>query len=177
MVILETGRLSLRELTLADAVFVLKLLNDPGFHQYIGDRGIRDVAGAEKYLRDGPIASYAKYGHGLWMVELKDGRGPVGICGLLQRDTLPHPDIGFAFLACYTGKGYGFESAAAVLRHGLTVLKMPVILAITAEENPTSISLLGKLGFRFDKMIQMPAYPGPSRLFVRSDLVPSPSSG
>jgi RimJ/RimL family protein N-acetyltransferase len=102
------------------------------------------------------------------MVELKDGGGPVGICGLLQRDTLPQPDIGFAFLARHTGKGYGFESAAAVLELGLKGFKMPVILAITAEENPASIGLLEKLGFRFDKMIQMPAYPGPSRLFTHS---------
>ena len=163
---LQTERLVIRELTLADAAFTLELLNDPGFHQYIGDRGIRDIAGAEKYLRDGPITSYAKYGHGLWMVELKDGGGPVGICGLLQRDTLPQPDIGFAFLARYTGNGYGYESAFAVLHHGLNFLKIPVIVAITAEENPPSIALLEKLGFRFDKMIQMPAYPGPSRLFA-----------
>ncbi len=165
--IIQTERLIIRELTLADAAFVLELLNDPGFHEYIGDRGIRDLAGAEKYLRDGPIASYAQHGHGLWRVELKKGSVPVGICGLLQRDTLPQPDIGFAFLARHTGRGYGYESAAAVLQYGRDVLKIPVILAVTAEENPASISLLQKLGFRFERMIQMPGYPGPSRLFVR----------
>jgi RimJ/RimL family protein N-acetyltransferase len=111
------------------------------------------------------------------MVEMKDSSGPVGICGLLQRDTLPQPDIGFAFLARHTGKGYGFESAAAVMEYSLKAFKMPIILAITAEENPASIGLLEKLGFRFDKMIQMPAYPGPSRLFVRENLDPSLRSG
>ena len=165
---LQTERLVIRELTLADAAFVLELLNDPGFHQYIGDRGVRDILGAEKYLQNGPMASYAKHGFGLWMVELKDAGGPVGICGLLQRDTLPQPDIGFAFLARHTGRGYGYESAIAVLQHGRNILKIPVILAITAEENPTSINLLQKLGFRFERMIQMPGYPGPSRLFVQS---------
>lgn len=170
---IETERLRIRELTLDDAAFVLELLSDPGFHRYIGDRGIRDIAGAERYLRDGPMASYAKYGHGLWMVELKDSGSPVGICGLLQRDTLPQPDIGFAFLARHVGKGYGYESATAVLEHALKVLKMPVVVAITAEENPASIGLLAKLGFRFEKMIQMPAQPRPSRLFVRENLDPS----
>ena len=174
---LHTERLVIRELTLADAAFTLELLNDPGFHRYIADRGIRDIPGAEQYLRDGPIASYAKHGFGLWLVALKDGGRPVGICGLLQRDTLPHPDIGFAFLARFTGLGYGYESSAAVLQYGYTTLKLPVILAITAEENPPSISLLEKLGFRFERMIQMPTNPGPSRLFVQTQLDPSLRSG
>jgi ribosomal-protein-alanine N-acetyltransferase len=163
---LLTNRLVLRELTLADAPFALELLNDPGFHRFIGDRGIRDLAGAEKYLADGPIASYAKRGHGLWMVELKEGRVPVGICGLIQRDTLPHPDLGFAFLARHCGQGYGSESAAAALAYGRSVLKLPTILAITALENPASIKLLGKLGFRFERIVTLAGIATPSRLFV-----------
>ena len=163
-----TERLLIRELTLADAPFVIELLNEPSFHRYIGDKGVRDIAGAEKYLRDGPLASYAQHGHGLWLVELKDGGGPVGINGLLKRDTLPQPDIGFAFLARHAGKGYGFESSAAVLQYGHQTLKMPAIIAITAPENPASIGLLGKLGFRFERMIEMPGYAGPSRLFIES---------
>ena len=163
---LLTARLVIRELTPADAAFTLELLNEPGFHRYIGDRGIRDVAGAEKYLNDGPIASYARHGHGLWMVELKESREPVGICGLLKRDTLPHPDLGFAFLARHCGQGYGFESASAGLNYGRSVLRLPTILAITALENPASIKLLGKLGFRFERTVTLAGIAAPNRLFV-----------
>ena len=166
MLPLQTDRLVIRELTLADAPLVLELINEPDFHRYIGDKGVRDIAGAGKYLRDGPLAMYARLGFGLWLVALKDGT-PVGINGLLQRDFLPGPDIGFAFLNRHNGKGYGYESSVAVLQHGRAHLKMTSILAITALENPASIGLLGKLGFRFEKLAQLPGYAGPSRVFVQ----------
>ncbi len=174
--LLATERLIIREFTLADAPFILELINEPAFHLYIGDRGVRDVAGAEGYLRDKILASYAQHGHGLWLVTLKDGT-PIGMNGLLKRDILPLPDLGFAFLARHNGKGYGYESSVAVLRHGREALKMREILAITALENPASIGLLGKLGFRFDRIEQLAGYPGPSRVFVQINLDPSLRSG
>jgi RimJ/RimL family protein N-acetyltransferase len=164
-VIVETERLLVRELTLADAPFVLELLNEPAFHQYIGDKGVRDLAGAEKYLRDGPLAMYARHGFGLWLVVPKSGGEPVGISGLLQRDYLPGPDLGFALLARHTGRGYAYESAAAILRHARETLKLPRLLAITAAENPASVGLLQKLGFRFQGMTDLPGFAAPSRLF------------
>ena len=163
--IVETERLIVRELTLADAPFILELLNEPAFHQYIGDKGVRDIAGAEKYLRDGPLAMYKRHGFGLWLVTLKGSGEPVGISGLLQRDYLPKPDLGFALLHRHTGQGYAHESAVAVLRHGRETLQLPRILAITAAENAASIGLLQKLGFRFQRMIDLPGFAMPSRLF------------
>jgi [ribosomal protein S5]-alanine N-acetyltransferase len=165
MDIVQTPRTAVRELTLSDAGFILELINEPAYHRYIGDRGVRDIAGAEKYLREGPIASYAKNGFGLWLVALKDGT-PIGMCGPIRRDTLEHPDFGFALLARFAGQGYAHEAASAVLAHAVGVLKLNPILAITAPENPPSIKLLGKLGFRFDRMIDLPGYAEPSRLFV-----------
>ena len=46
-VIAETGRLIIREMTTDDAAFVLKLINTPKFHKYIGDSGVRTVEQAE----------------------------------------------------------------------------------------------------------------------------------
>ena len=168
MLPLQTERLVIRELTLADAPFILELLNEPAFHQYIGDKGVRDIAGAEKYLLEGPLAMYAKYGHGLWLVELKVDGTPVGMNGLIKRDYLPDPDLGFALLQHHNGKGYGFESSVAVLRYGRDALKLPTILALTALENPASIGLLGKLGFRLEKITPLPGYAGESRIFVQT---------
>jgi ribosomal-protein-alanine N-acetyltransferase len=166
MTILETARLVLRELTIEDAMFVLELLNEPAFHRYIGDKGVRDLAGAEKYIREGPLASYAKHGHGLWRVALKADDTPVGMCGLLKRDFLDHPDLGYALLARHGGKGYAFEAASATLAHARDGLKLGTLHAMTAPENPASIRLLGKLGFKFDRMIPAPGQAEPSRLFV-----------
>lgn len=164
--ILETERLLIREFTLEDAAFILELLNEPAFIQYIADKGVRDLAGAGRYLRNGPFVSYAKNGFGLWMVALKDGGDPIGMCGPIRRDVLPHPDLGFALLARHTGKGYAFEATSAVLAHARHAHKLDPILAITAPENSASIKLLGKLGFRYDRTLDLPGYTGPSRLFV-----------
>ena len=162
---LATARLRLREFTLADAPFIQELLNEPAFLEFIGDKGVRDRAGAEKYLREGPLASYAKHGFGLWCVTLDDGT-PIGSCGLLQREFLPHPDIGYAFLARHRGRGYAFEATSAVIQHARLCLKLGTIHAITAFKNPDSVKLLGKLGFDFVDFIHQPGYAEPSRLFV-----------
>lgn len=167
MPILRTTRLVLRELTLRDATFILELLNEPGFITFIGDKGVRDLAGAEKYLREGPLASYAKHGFGLWAVTLKDTGTAIGACGLLQREFLAHPDLGYAFLARFTGQGYAHEAASAVLGHARERLKIPTLHALTAEQNPASIKLLNRLGFAFERFIAPPDQTGPSRLFRR----------
>ena len=69
--ILETERLLLRQLSIDDAEFILELLNEPSFIQNIGDRGVRTQAEARSYLLNGPIASYAQNGFGLYLVVLK----------------------------------------------------------------------------------------------------------
>lgn len=161
-----TERLHLRGFTPADAPFILELLNEPAFIRFIGDKGVRDLAGAENYLRDGPLASYATRGFGLLAVTLPDGT-PVGMCGLLQRDFLDHPDLGYAVLDRFTGQGYAREAAAAVLRDARDRLGLKTLHAITALHNPGSVKLLDGLGFGFVGFIQRPEYAEPSRLFTR----------
>jgi len=170
--ILTTARLIVREFTLADAPFVLTLLNEPAFHEFIGDKGVRDIAGAEKYLREGPLASYVKHGFGLWCVTLTNGT-PLGSCGLIQRDFLPHPDLGYAFLARHQGQGYAHEAATAVVCHAHGNLKFSTLHAITAFRNPPSVALLVKLGFDFVHFFEQPGHTDPSRLFVRNRVDPS----
>lgn len=156
MAVLETERLVIAELVLADAPFILELTNTPEWLQYIGDRGVRDIASAENYIISGPQASYTKWAHGLYRVSLKDTGIPVGICGIIHRDTLPHKDIGFALLPAYTGHGYAYEAAAAVLADAKKRLGIEKTLAITLPSNERSIQLLTRLGMVFDSMIRMP---------------------
>ena len=155
MNVLETDRLTLRYLTLADAEFILQLLNEPSFLRFIGDRGVRTVEDARKYILQGPLASYERFGFGLYLTEITATGAPVGICGLLKRDTLPDADIGFAFLPPYWRQGYAFESAAAVITYGKDELGQKRILAITSPENDASIKLLEKLGFRFEYVTKL----------------------
>ncbi len=166
MKILETERLLLRRLTAHDAAFILELLNEPAFLENIGDRGARTLADARRYIAKGPVASYRKFGFGLYLVELKDSGAPIGICGLLKRESLDDEDIGFAFLRRYWSRGFARESAAAVMHYGWTALRLKRIVAITKPNNQASIALLEKLGLRFEKIIALPDHGGENKLFA-----------
>jgi len=153
--VLETERLVLRRLDTGDAAFIRRLVNDPSWLRYIGDRGVRTLEDAGNYLRDGPLAMYARHGFGLNLVETKDDRQPIGLCGFVKRETLPDVDLGFAFLPEYWGKRYAFESASAMMTHGRSVLELARIVAITAQDNLASIRLLERLGFAFERTVRL----------------------
>lgn len=154
-IIAETERLQLREFVLSDADFIIALLNSPGWLKFIGDRNIKTTVQAEAYLQNGPINSYLQNGFGLYMVQLKKTATPLGMCGLIKRDALPYPDLGFAFLPQFTGRGYAFEAAKACVAHAKASSHNPTLCAITDTFNQASQSLLSKLGFRFTKKIKL----------------------
>jgi len=166
MTVLETERLLLRRMTVDDAEFILTLLNEPSFLRYIGDKQVRNLEDARQYILNGPVASYEQYGYGLYATELKDDSVPIGICGILKRETLPHPDIGFAFLPAYRKQGYAFEAAAAVMKHARTVLNVDTILAITTPENEASGKLLSKIGLSFERLIRLTPESDEVKLFT-----------
>jgi RimJ/RimL family protein N-acetyltransferase len=155
MTVLETQRLVLRQLTADDADFILELLNDPAFLRYIGDKGVRTRADACRYIETGPVASYERHGFGLYRVELREDGEPIGMCGLLKRDSLPDPDIGFALLPRHRSRGLGLEAASAVLADARDRLGLGRILAITSPDNDVSVGLLERLGFRFERMSRL----------------------
>ena len=153
--ILETERLQLRMLSLDDAEFVLRLLNEPSFIQNIGDRGVRTIDDARAYILKGPIASYEKFGFGLWMVETRLENTPIGICGLLKRDVLDDVDIGYALLPEFWSQGYALESASAVIRYASENLGLKRIVAVVNSDNQSSIRLLEKMGFKYERMVRL----------------------
>lgn len=154
MDILDTERLRLRTLTLDDAPFYLEVVNSPGFIEFIGDRGIRTEDEARKAIAEGPIAMQAALGHSLCMVERKKDGAPVGMCGLIKRDTLPDVDIGYAFLPQFFGQGYATEAAAGVLAYART-LGIRRLLAITSPGNIGSNAVLKKIGMHFEEMVYL----------------------
>lgn len=165
--ILETDRLILRRLTTDDAQFALELLNEPGFLEGIGDKGVRTLDDARAYLVDGPLASYARHGFGLWHVATKHDNAAIGMCGLLKRDHLDDADVGYAFLGAFGGKGYAVEAVAAVLEYARAQFGLTRIIAVVNPENVRSIRLLDKLGFRFERMVRMPGEEKEIRLLAR----------
>lgn len=161
---LTSARLTLSELTAADAPFILELLNEPGWLENIGDRGVRDLETASDYIADACQASYLAHGFGLWKAALSDTGEPTGICGLLQRENLDAPDIGFAFLARHQGRGYAAEAARATLDWARSSGRDRV-LAFTKPSNQASARLLEAIGFREQAPVLMPGHAEESRLF------------
>lgn len=153
MIVLETERLTLRWFDIQDAPFILELVNDPAWIQFIGDKRVKTLEDAKNYILNGPVDMYNKMGFGLYLVERKEDLTPLGMCGLIKRDSLEDVDIGFAFLEKFRSKGYGYESATAVIEYAVHKLGMKRIVAITSIDNAASGNLLEKVGLRFEKII------------------------
>jgi RimJ/RimL family protein N-acetyltransferase len=145
VIVLETDRLVLRRLTLNDAPFI--------------------VEHARQYLLKGPIASYEQFGFGLYLTFLKESGDPIGMCGLLKRDTLKDVDVGFAWLPAHCRQGFATEAVKAVIEHGRDTLGLKRIVAITSPDNDASIGVLKKVGLRFEGEIRLGDDPREVKLF------------
>ncbi|MEO8002024.1 MAG: GNAT family N-acetyltransferase [Arenimonas sp.] len=151
MQVIQTERLSLRWLNEGDAEFILNLLNQPSWLEFIGDRGVRNLDDARSYINDGPLTMIRQHGFGLYLVEKKSDRQAIGICGLLKREALEDVDIGFAFHPHFWGQAYAREAAAACLEYARVELGLERIVAITMPENRASIALLKAIGMQYQK--------------------------
>lgn len=150
MSVIETPRLRLDRLVLDDAPFILRLVNEPSWLQFIGDKGVRNLDDARGYLSNGPLAMYQRHGFGLYRVELKSTGEAIGLCGLIKRDTLEHVDIGYALFPAYWGQGYAAEATAATRDYARDTLQLPRLLAICSPDNAPSIGLLQRLGLAYE---------------------------
>jgi RimJ/RimL family protein N-acetyltransferase len=155
MKVLETDRLIVRWLSPDDADFILKLLNEPSWLRFIGNKSVRTREDARAYISKGPVEMYSRLGFGLYLVELKEEGRAIGMCGLIKRDALDDVDIGFAFFPAYWGKGYAYEAASAVMEYGKTAFGLKRLVAITSPDNDASVRLLEKLGFCFERMVKL----------------------
>jgi ribosomal-protein-alanine N-acetyltransferase len=166
VVVLETERLVLREVEDEDAPFMLELLNSPGFLENIGDRGVRDLEQAKSFIEERLRGSYRDHGFGMWLTVQKSDRSPVGLAGLVRREGLETPDVGYAFVQRVWGRGYAQEAAAAVLAHAQGPLGIPKLAAITSPENFASMAVLRKIGFSFHGMVELPGIERESTYFT-----------
>ncbi len=170
--VFETERLRLFELTLDDAPFIVRQLNEPSFVRNIADRGVRTVEQAADYLRNGPLASYASHGFGLWRIERKSDGASLGMAGLLQRASLDHPDVGYALLPEHWGEGYASEAAAGCVARARHHYRWPRLMAIVLPTNAPSIRVLERLGFTALRRIHRDPDPAELSLYTL-DLVSS----
>ena len=165
MNVLDTPRLTLRRLAVDDAAFILALVNEPSWLRHIGDKGVRTLDDARRYITDGPMAMYDRHGFGLYLVERKEDGAPIGLCGLIKRDTLEDVDIGFALVPAYWARGYAREAATATLAHAREAFGLARVVAIVSPGNSDSIKLLESVGFAFERTLRLPGETRDVRLF------------
>ncbi|MCG2583714.1 GNAT family N-acetyltransferase [Massilia sp. TS11] len=165
MNIIETARLRLRTINLDDAPFYHELVNDPAWIRHIGDRNIHTLEAAREAIATGPMAAHTKLGFSLYVCERKEDGAPLGLCGLIKRDTLPDVDIGYAFLAAHRGHGYAREAAEAVLAYARDILRLPRLAAITGPDNTISNAMLRSLGFQFVGTTRLTPELAPTNLY------------
>ena len=149
-----------------DAAAMLELLNEPGFHRYIGDRGIRTLEQARECIRIGPMVSYERHGYGMYAIERRSDGAWLGNAGLVHRAALPHPDLGYALLERHAGQGYALEAARAVLGYARGTLGLGDLCAIVTPGNARSIALLHKLGLCANGTVCLPGKDETLLLFV-----------
>ena len=154
MVVAETSRLIISEFTTADAPFYLELLNTPKWIKYIGDRHVKNIEEAKTYLLEKTIPAYSKQGFGFYKLTHKTSNKIIGTAGLISREKLQYPDIGFALLPEFEGKGFGYESSIKILELAQFKFNIERVLGITLEHNTASIKLLEKLGLQFEKIVK-----------------------
>ncbi|MDA0875510.1 MAG: GNAT family N-acetyltransferase [Bacteroidetes bacterium] len=152
----ETERLLIRPMAVEDAAFILELLNEPTFLANIGDKQVRSLEDALGYIQTAGWDNYDRFGFGMNTVELNDSSTRIGICGLLQRDWLDLPDLGFAYLASFHGQGLATEAAGAMLEVAFDALGLSGVCAITSMTNDASVGVLTKNGFAEGPPIQKP---------------------
>jgi RimJ/RimL family protein N-acetyltransferase len=175
--ILDTPRLSLRQLTPEDSAFLLELMNEPPYIDNIGDRGVCTVADAARYIDEKYVASYARHGFGLYLVELTEGCVPIGICGFVKRGLLDHPDLGFAYLRRFWSRGYATEAAGAALNYAQETLRLTHVHGLVSPKNTRSIRLLEYLGLRYERSLELPGQPSQSHVYGKELKAAEPITG
>lgn len=146
-------------------------MNEPGWLQNIGDRGVRDAGAARDYVRRAAQEPRRRHGFSLECVVLRETAEPVGICGLVQRDGLDLPDLGFALLARWQGRGYAREAAEATLASAHGELSIPRVLAVTSPSNDRALRLLHALGFMDEGSVRL-ARDQPELLLLAHEVAP-----
>jgi RimJ/RimL family protein N-acetyltransferase len=152
MLILETERLSLHHFEKGDAAFLLQIMNHPDYHRYIGDRELRSVADAERFVAEAMIPPYERQGFGFWQMRLRETGERAGFAGIIKREVFDVADVGYAVDEKFYGKGFAQEATRGVLGFARETLGFSRVGAMTDPKNSASINVLIKCGFSFERL-------------------------
>ncbi|BDS11850.1 GNAT family N-acetyltransferase [Aureispira anguillae] len=150
--IIETQRLILREISVADQDGLFELDSDPEVHRYIGTQPLTDPKQALEVI-DLLQKQYKENNIGRWAVIEKESNRFLGWSGLkLYKEKVNgyenFYELGYRFIQKYWGKGFATETAKAWVDYGFRKLGVNAIYAMTDPENINSRHVLEKAGFR-----------------------------
>ena len=151
-VILETGRLLLREFVPQDADALAAVLGDPVAMQYYPSA--LDRKGVEEWIGKN-IGRYQRDGHGLWAMVLKNSGELIGDCGCILQDVegTNHVEVGYHVRRDLWGNGYATEAARACVEHAFTALGVTRVISMIRPENVQSVRVAERNGLRCEKII------------------------
>jgi ribosomal-protein-alanine N-acetyltransferase len=143
--IIETERLSLREMSLGDLDFVSSMLGDPEVMRFYPKCYSRDES-ADWIRRQ--MDRYERDGHGLWLVRDRASKEPIGQVGLLIQDVAgsAQPEVGYLIHRPHWRRGFATEAAAATRDHAFGVLGVDRVISLIRPENLPSQAVARKMG-------------------------------
>jgi len=140
MVILETERLILREMTLDDLAATREIVCDEQTMWAWNGAWCEEenLAGLQKQIR-----GYREDGFGRWAVVLRETGKVIGICGLQWCDTDEDTvlEIGYLFNRSFWHNGYAAEAAIACKRYAFDVLKVNEVFSLVRDINIASMNV------------------------------------
>ncbi len=144
---LKTPRLTLRQITLADAQAIFAMRSNARIGQFIARPSMQNPEDAETLVKKVADAYAAKQGIG-WAGILRDGQTCIGTCGFNSIDQANlRAEIGGEMATEYWGKGIAQEAVKAIIHFGFAELGLHSIEAKVSPQNRGAIFVMEQLGF------------------------------
>lgn len=152
MIILETGRLTLRHLEMGDLDDLFRLYRDPQVRAHFPE-GTRNLAETREELE------WFRNGHperpelGLWATVERGTGAFLGRCGLLPWTIDGQSEVELAYLIdkARWGEGFATEAALGIIQHALGPLGLKRLICLIMPRNAASAAVAVKVGMAFER--------------------------
>jgi RimJ/RimL family protein N-acetyltransferase len=147
-----------------------RLWNSPHFIELEGKTAVDSPEKAKSVIQNRFIAEYNRNGYGAYLVVIKkldsQDTSPIqfiGTVGLTKGDSptsFSAPDIGFALLPEYLGRGYATEAGKLILEYAERTFDLKNALGLCNPKNKASRAVLERIGFTFRGVHELKCFGG-----------------